>query len=417
VRASLLAVTKRTDGKRQVTYAGHPLYTFVADKKAGDTTGEGLKNFGAAWDVIAASGRAIEPTASDSTGSGQTGGGYGYGYGLVASAANTRIQADVYSVHALVSDSAGAPAPAADASLVNGWGLTAGPTTPWWAVNNGTNTSTLYNGAGAKQALTVMVAGRPTGAVFNGNASDFVVSENGKSGAARFLFATEGGTIMGWSPTVNANTAVTGADRSGSGAIYKGIAIANDQLYATDFHNGRVDVFDKSFNLVPGGFSDPKIPKGYAPFGIQALGGNIFVTYARQDAAKKDDVPAPGQGFVDEFTPNGVLVAQVVNSGKKNAPLNASWGLALAPPDFSVFAGDLLVGNFGNGRISAYTQRGAKWVYKGQLRTADGTPIAIDGLWAIAFGNGAAAGPANTLYFLSGPSGEKHGLFGSITAG
>jgi len=415
VRASLLGVTKRTDGKRQVTYAGHPLYTFIGDKKAGQTAGEGLNNFGAAWDVIAASGRAIEPTASDSSGSGQTGG--GYGYGLVDGAANTRTQADVYSVHALVSDSAGAAAPAADASLVNGWGLTAGPTTPWWAANNGTSTSTLYNGAGAKQALTVTVAGGPTGAVFNGNASDFVVSENGKSGAARFLFATEAGTIMGWSPTVNANTAATGVDRSGSGAIYKGIAIVNDQLYATDFHNARVDVFDKSFNLVPGGFSDPRIPKGYAPFGIQALGGNIFVTYARQDAAKKNDVPAPGQGFVDEFTPNGVLVAQVVNSGKRNAPLNASWGLALAPADFSVFAGDLLVGNFGNGRISAYTQRGAKWVYKGQLRTADGTPIAIDGLWAIAFGNGAAAGPASTLYFLSGPSGEKHGLFGSITAG
>jgi uncharacterized protein (TIGR03118 family) len=413
VRASLLGVTKRTDGKRQVTYAGHPLYTFVGDKKAGQTTGEGLKDFGAAWDVIAASGRAIEPAASDPTGSGGTGG--GYGYGLVVGVANTRTQADVYSVRALVSDSAAAPA--ADASLVNGWGLSAGPTTPWWAANNGTNTATLYNGAGAKQALTVAVAGGPTGTVFNGSASDFVVTQNGKSSAARFLFATEGGTIMGWSPAVNANTAVIGADRSGSGAIYRGLAIANDKLYATDFHNGRVDVFDKSFNLVPGGFSDPMIAKGYAPFGIQALGGNIFVTYARQDAAKKNDVPAPGQGFVDEFTPDGVLVAQVVNSGKRKAPLNAAWGLALAPADFGVFAGDLLVGNFGNGRISAYTQRGAKWVFKGQLRRADGNPIEIDGLWAIAFGNGAAAGPTSTLYFLSGPSGEKHGLFGSITAG
>jgi uncharacterized protein (TIGR03118 family) len=120
---------------------------------------------------------------------------------------------------------------------------------------------------------------------------------------------------------------------------------------------------------------------------------------------------------VDEFTPDGQLVARVVNSGKKNAPLNAPWGLALAPSDFSVFGGDLLVGNFGNGRISAYTKRGSTWVYKGQLRLADGTPIAIDGLWAIAFGNGAAAGPKNTLYFLSGPSAEKHGLYGSITAG
>jgi uncharacterized protein (TIGR03118 family) len=336
---------------------------------------------------------------------------------FVASIANAQEEASIYTVHALVSDSAAVTAPAFDGSLVNGWGLSAGPTTPWWTANNGTNTSTLYNGAGTKAALTVAVAGGPTGTVFNGSGSDFVVSQNGKSGAARFLFATEGGTIMGWSPGVNATAAVNGADRSGVGAIYKGLAVANDKLYATDFHNGRVDVFDKSFNLVPGGFADPKVPKGFAPFGIQALAGNIFVTYAQQDAAKKDDVAAPGQGFVDEFTPDGLLVAQVVNSGKKNAPLNAAWGLALAPADFSVLGGDLLVGNFGNGRISAYTKRDAKWVYKGQLRSADGTPIGLDGLWAIAFGNGAAAGPKNTLYFLSGPSQEAHGLFGSITAG
>jgi uncharacterized protein (TIGR03118 family) len=335
----------------------------------------------------------------------------------VAAVASAQGPANVYTVHPLVSDSAGVSAPATDAALVNGWGLTAGPTTPWWSADNGTSTSTLYNGAGAKQALTVTVAGAPTGTVFNGNAADFVVSQNGKTGAARFLFATEGGTILGWSPAVNPTAAVLGADRSGSGAIFKVLAIANDKLYATDFHNGRVDVFDKSFNLVPGGFTDPTIAKGFAPFGIQALGGNIFVTYAKQDADREDDVPAPGQGFVDEFTPDGALVAHAVNSGKPNAPLNASWGLALAPSDFGTFAGDLLVGNFGNGRISAYAQRGDTWVYKGQLRRADGTPIAIDGLWGIAFGNGAAAGPTNTLYFVSGPSGEKHGLFGSITAG
>jgi uncharacterized protein (TIGR03118 family) len=335
----------------------------------------------------------------------------------VAGAAIARAEADIYTVHPLVADSVAAGASATDASLVNGWGLSAGPTTPWWTANNGSDTSTLYSGVGAKLALTVTVPGAPTGTVFNGNAAAFSVTQNGKSGAARFLFATEGGMIMGWSPTANGTAALVGADRSGTGAIYKGLAIANDKLYATDFHNGRIDVFDKSFNLVPGGFSDPKIPKGFAPFGIQALAGNIFVTYAQQDAAKKDDVAQPGQGYVDEFTPDGALVAQVVNSQKKNAPLNAAWGLALAPADFSVFAGNLLVGNFGNGRISAYTQRGTKWVYKGQLRHADGSSIEIDGLWAIAFGNGAAAGPANTLYFLSGPSEETHGLFGSITAG
>jgi uncharacterized protein (TIGR03118 family) len=339
--------------------------------------------------------------------------------GGVAGAAGAREQANPYTVHALVSDDPSVPAPTRDANLVNGWGLSDGPTTPWWASNNGTNTSTLYSGAGSKVALTVAVAGGPTGTVFNGNAADFVVSQNGKSGAARFLFATEAGTVVGWSPAVNGAAAVTGADRSGAGAIYKGLATASDRLYATDFHNGRVDVFDASFNLMslPGAFQDPKVAKGFAPFGIQALGGNIFVTYAKQDAAAKDDVPAPGQGYVDEFTPDGKLVAQVANSQKKNAPLNAAWGLALAPTGFGNFAGDLLVGNFGNGRVSAYAQNGSKWVYKGQLRVADGTPIAIDGLWAIAFGNGSASGPTTTLYFLSGPGGEKHGLYGSITAG
>jgi uncharacterized protein (TIGR03118 family) len=334
-----------------------------------------------------------------------------------AGVARAREQANIFSVHPLVSDAAAVPAPATDASLVNAWGLSAGPTTPWWAANNGSNSSTLYNGVGAKTALTVTVAGGPTGTVFNGSTSAFVVSQAGKSAAARFLFSTEGGTIMGWSPTVNGTVAVTGADRSAAGAIYKGLAIANDHLYATDFHNGRVDVFDQSFNLVPGGFTDPKIPAGFAPFGIQALGGSIFVTYAKQDAAKKDDVALPGQGYVDEFTPAGALVARVVNSQKKNAPLNAAWGLAQAPADFGVFGGDLLVGNFGNGRISAYAKRADTWVYKGQLRHADGSPIELDGLWAIAFGNGSAAGPTGTLYFLSGPAAEAHGLFGSITVG
>jgi len=336
----------------------------------------------------------------------------------VAGGARAREAADIFNVHPLVSDSSATQAAATDASLVNAWGLTAGPTTPWWTGNNGSNTSTLYNGAGSKIPLTVAVAGSPTGTVFNGNSAAFLVSQNGKSSAARFLFATEGGTILGWSPAVNATNAVVAVDNSSAGAIYKGLATANDRLYAADFHNGRVDVFDASFKPVAGsGFTDPKVAKGFAPFGIQALGGNIFVTYAKQDAAKKDDVAVPGQAFVDEFSPDGQLVARVVNSGKKNAPLNAPWGLAMAPADFNVFGNDLLVGNFGNGRISAYTQRGSKWVFKGQLRLADGTPIAIDGLWGIAFGNGAAAGPKDTLYFVSGPGQEQHGLYGSITAG
>jgi uncharacterized protein (TIGR03118 family) len=338
---------------------------------------------------------------------------------VAAGGALGRSAAGIYAVHGLVSDSTATPATVADASLVNGWGLSAGPTTPWWSANNGTNTSTLYSGTGTKSALTVSVPGAPTGTVFNGNASDFVVSDSGKSGAARFLFSTEGGKILGWTPSVNGTVAVVGADRSSAGAIYKGLAVTGDRLYATDFHNGRVDVFDAAFKpvITTGGFKDSTIPQGFAPFGIQALGGSVFVTYAKQDSAKKDDVPVPGQAYVDEFTQDGQLVARVVNSGKKNAPLNAPWGLAMAPANFGSLSNFLLVGNFGNGRISAYTKTGAKWVYKGQLRVADGTPIEIDGLWAIAFGNGSAAGPTSTLYFDSGPAEEKHGLFGSITAG
>jgi uncharacterized protein (TIGR03118 family) len=336
----------------------------------------------------------------------------------LAGSGSARTQANIYSTHALISSGASVSAAASDTALVNGWGLSAGPTTPWWTANNGSNTSTLYNGVGSKQALTVAVAGGPTGTVFNGDATAFVVSANGKSGAARFLFATEAGTILGWSPAVNQTQAVAAADRSSAGAIYKGLAIAGGKLYATDFHNGRVDVFDSSFAPVATtGFRDAKIAKGYAPFGIQALAGNIWVTYAKQDAARKDDVAVPGGGFVDEFTPDGKLVARVVVAGKRNAPPNAPWGLTMAPADFGVFGGDLLVGNFGNGRISAYLNRSGKWVYKGQLRHADGAPIEIGGLWAIAFGNGAAAGPTNTLYFLAGPNDEKDGLFGSITVG
>jgi uncharacterized protein (TIGR03118 family) len=338
---------------------------------------------------------------------------------VLAGSVSAALGDDVFTVTNLVADS-GSSAATVDPSLVNPWGLSAGPTTPWWTSNNGTNTSTLYSGTGAKQALTVAVAGGPTGTIFNGSATDFVVTQNGKSGPARFLFATEAGTILGWSPTVNATTAIPGVDDSSQKAVFKGLTTMDDRLYATDFHNARVDAFDASFNPVTlaDGFKDAKLPKGYAPFGIQALSGNVFVTYAQQDAAKHDDVAGGGFGYVDEFTPDGKLVARVASGGRKNAPPNAPWGLALAPSSFGPFSGDVLVGNFGNGRISAYKDNGGgKWVYKGQLKRSDGTSIAIDGLWAIAFGNGSAAGPTTSLYFAAGPGSEAHGLFGSITAG
>jgi uncharacterized protein (TIGR03118 family) len=333
-----------------------------------------------------------------------------------ASGAGTLV---AYNLYPLVSDSSAVNAPLADASLLNGWGLSATATSPWWSANNKANNSTLYTGVGSKNATVVAVPGGPTGTVANPSTTDFAVSAAGVTGASRFLFDTLGGQILGWTPTVNATNAVVAVDNSAGGAVYTGLATSNDRLYAADFHNARVDSFDASFKSLGLPFKDPNIPKGWAPFGIQALGGNIYVTYAQQDGTKKTAVPGGGNGYVDEFTPDGTLVARVASKGKPTAPLNAPWGLAMAPANFGAYSGDLLVGNFGNGRISAYQLRSTdnKWVYKGQVRVASGAPIAIDGLWAIAFGNGASAGPTNNLYFASGPSGGTHGLFGFIAAG
>jgi uncharacterized protein (TIGR03118 family) len=332
-----------------------------------------------------------------------------------AGAAGTLV---AYNVYPLVSDSSAVSAPLTDASLVNSWGLSATATSPWWTSNNKTNTSTLYSGVGSKVALTVTVPGGPTGTVASASATDFPVSQGGASGASRFLFDTEAGTILGWTPTVNGTAAVVAVDNSAKGAHYTGLATANDRLYAADFKNARVDAYDANWQPLPLGFSDPNIPKGWAPFGIQAAGTSIFVTYAQQDKDKEDAVAGGGLGYVDEFTPDGKLVGRVASKGNSRAPLNAPWGLAMAPANFGAFSGDLLVGNFGNGRISAYLkQSDGKWVYKGQLAKATGEPIVLDGLWAIAFGNGAAAGPTTNLYFLAGPTGETHGLYGFIGAG
>jgi uncharacterized protein (TIGR03118 family) len=344
------------------------------------------------------------------------GGGAGGGSGSTPHAAR---RSSPNTVTNLVGDVAGAAAQV-DAHLVNPWGLVAGPSTPWWVADNTTGSSTLYTGTGAVQPLVVTVPGAPTGIVFNGG-NGFVISNGGSSGPAAFIFATESGTISGWNqavpPPLPSTQAFIGADRSDVGAIYKGLAIAStaagDQLYATDFHNGRVDVFDSNFNLVtaPGAFIDKKIPRRFAPFGIQNINGAIFVTYAKQDEAKVNDVPGAARGFVDMFDTSGNLMARVATKG----PLDAPWGLALAPSDFGTFSGDLLVGNFGNGRINAYHQQpNGRGKFRGQLRGSNGKVLAIEELWGLSFGNGGAAGPTNTLYFTAGPSGGSHGLFGSI---
>lgn len=318
-----------------------------------------------------------------------------------------------YTVTPLVSDQPGF-APVVDPDLVNAWGLAASATSPWWVADNGTSVSTLYNGNnGQKVALTVTVGtdSGPTGVVFNGG-SGFVVSSGGNSGPARFIFDGEDGLLRGWNPAVEATNAVVAATGD-SGAIFKGLAISGGMLYATDFHNGVVDVFDGSWTIV-NRFTDPGLPTGYAPFGIQAIGSRIYVAFAKQDADAEDEVAGQGLGFVDAFDTSGNLVARVAQHGRLNAP----WGLALAPADFGRFSGDLLVGNFGDGKINAFEpQANGHFGFRGQLRNGSGHAIAIDGLWALEFGNGANAGPTNTLFFTAGPGEETHGLFGSITAG
>lgn len=332
-----------------------------------------------------------------------------------------RHQHNGYTVTDLITDDQTAnPALHTDPNLVNGWGITATATSPWWVASNGKGLSTLYNGAGDIQSLVVKVDESPTGTVANAT-PDFVVSSGAASGAARFLFATEGGQILGWNPTVPgapipSTTAFVGA--TVPGAIFKGLTLAQsggaNYLYASDFHGGKIDVFNGTFALQDWhhAFVDPKIPKGYAPFNVQALNGWIFVTYAKQDADKEDEIAGRHLGFVSAFETNGKFIGRVASRGALDAP----WGLAWAPADFGKFSGDLLVGNFGNGRIHAYKMTKHGFRFDGTLRDGHHRAVWIDGLWGIGFGNGAGSGPTTTLYFAAGPNEEAHGLFGSITA-
>jgi uncharacterized protein (TIGR03118 family) len=333
---------------------------------------------------------------------------------LVVLGVTPRADAQFYQQHDLVSDGT-VPADLVDPDLVNAWGLAASATGPWWVANNGTDTSTLYNGSGGKLGLVVHVPGAPTGVVFNGTAGFLV---GAPSGPARFIFATEEGTIRGWRSGTQTDV---GVDHSGE-AIYKGLALATTPagsfLYAANFHAGRVEVYDSSWKdvTIPGRFVDSDIPAGYAPFGIHNIRGTIFVTYALQDENAEDDVPGPGHGFVDAYDTEGRLIRRVASREELNSP----WGVALAPDDFGKFSGHLLIGNFGDGRIHAFDPtkfRGdGRYQKRGPLHSADGRPIQIAGLWAIEFGNGGSAGPVSTLYFTAGPFDEAHGLFGSLTA-
>jgi uncharacterized protein (TIGR03118 family) len=334
------------------------------------------------------------------------------GSALVAASPLAAAERNSYTVTPLVSDQPGV-AVHTDPNLVNAWGLTASGTSPWWVSDNGTDLSTLYRGDGTPQALVVQVDGGPTGTVFNPT-TGFLLPTGGK---AAFLFDSEDGIVRAWNGA-QGTTAIVVKDRSDVGAIYKGLAIADTaagpRLYAADFHNARIDVFDGSFGLVPGGFEDSSLPAGYAPFNVQTIGDRIFVAYAKQDEAAEDEVAGQGAGFVGAYDLAGNLLGRVAQHGQLNAP----WGLALAPEGFGRFGGDLLVGNFGDGQINAYEELpNGHFAHRGELRGSDDKPLTIDGLWALRFGNGVNAGPTGTLFFTAGPDEETHGLFGSITAG
>jgi uncharacterized protein (TIGR03118 family) len=333
---------------------------------------------------------------------------------------------NAYVVSNLVSDGFD-PHTTLDQNLVNAWGLAASGTGPWWTANEATETSTLYTGTGGRLPLVVTVAGGPTGVVFNGT-SGFTVTSSAASAPARFIFACEDGMIRGWAssvPAAGSTVSYVTVDSRRRAAVYRGLAEAAEAdgstyLYAADFHNGRVDVFDSQWRRLSwkGAFVDRKLPAWYGPFGIQAIGKRVFVTYASPAPVNGND--SPTGGYVDVFTLKGKLLARVARKGPLNQPVD----VALAPPTFGKFGGDLLVGNFGDGRIGVYRERPTgKWGYLGALRTPDQRIIEINGIWGLEFGNGGTAGPKDTLYFTAGPHtwrGETEegvrGLFGSIRA-
>jgi uncharacterized protein (TIGR03118 family) len=321
-----------------------------------------------------------------------------------------------------------------DTDLINAWGLTRSVTSPWWVSDNGTGLSTIYNGAGTKQGLIVTVPvpmnqtapSAPTGIVSNGT-SDFKLA-NGNP--ARFIFVTEGGTIAGWN---GGSTATIVVDHSKSDAVYKGCTIAElngkHYLYVANFHSGEIEVYDGSFQRVrlqgnsfardgdddnDGRDHDRDSafngnPRHFAPFNVQAIGSNIYVAYAKQDAQRHDEEAGPGLGDVVVFDPSGRRLSRMQHGDWFNAP----WGIAMAPGEFGEFSHALLVGMFGSGQIAAFNPLNGSFL--GLMKASDDTPLGIDGLWALGFGAGNTnSGPYNTLFFTAGPNGEKDGLFGTL---
>ena len=316
----------------------------------------------------------------------------------------------------LVSDQPGV-ATLTDPNLVNAWGMSRGPNTPVWVSDNGADVTTLYSGDTpgipiARVPLVVSIpGGAPTGQVFN-DTTAFTVP--GTDQPARFIFVGEDGDLSAWNPSVVPLTSAVAVGHT-VGAIYKGLALVHGQtgprLLAANFRANRIDVFDSQFTPLPatGMFRDPSLPAGYAPFNVAEIGGQVFVTYALQDADAEDDVAGPAHGFVDVYTDEGTFTRRFATHGVLNSP----WGMTIAPATFGQFAGDLLIGNFGDGRIHAFDPRTGEVL--GTLRGTDGRPLAIDGLWALIVGDPVAGGP-DAVWFSAGPDDEQHGLLGILRA-
>jgi uncharacterized protein (TIGR03118 family) len=329
-----------------------------------------------------------------------------------------RIQSVGLTDAALVSDGVIAAAHT-DSNLLNAWGVAAAPGGPFWIADNNSNKATIYDGNGVPQSPVVSIpAGingpaNPTGQVFNGT-TDFVITTSGGSAPAQFILAGEGGTITGWAQSVSGTSATIAYDDGAGGAVYKGLALANNgsanQLYATDLHNAKVDVFDTHFHKVtlPGAFADPMIPAGFAPFGIQAINNQLYVTYAKQDATAHDEALGAGLGYVNVFDTNGNFLKRFASTGVLNAP----WGIALAPAGFGSVGGNLLIGNFGDGVINRFDP--ASGMALGSVALVNGKQLVVPGLWALAFGNGAANQPTSALFYTAGPNNQTDGVFGRI---
>jgi uncharacterized protein (TIGR03118 family) len=336
----------------------------------------------------------------------------------VASPAGTPRHGNAFRQVKLVADIPGT-AKITDKNLVNAWGLAFSPTSPLWVSNNATSTSTLYTGAAggnpvSKVPLVVSIpgGGAPTGVIYNPTKA-FTLSTQGKSGPAAFIFAGEDGDISGWNPTGDATKAVLTAHRAHS--VFKGLTMTTMRhrrfLLVTNFHQNRIDIFNRHFRHVtrPGAFRSRMIPPGYAPFNVARLRGRVYVTYAKQDSTRTDDVAGRGHGFVNVFSSRGRFLHPLVRRGVLDSP----WGLAIAPRGFGRFAGKLLIGNFGNGRIHVVIPRTGRVV--ATLRDRMGRPLVIDGLWGLLPGNG-TAGRRSDVWFSAGPDGESHGLLGILRA-